>query len=145
MMRNLIFLTLLVTSGIMAEDMNCRLRCGYACCDPMSESLDSPFRRIGNTIYLSGVPGGSIERADPQSEVKEALDNLKAAVSKTGGTMNDVVKITVYMVDATNDYDALNELTPLYFSKPYPARSPVGVSALPGGKRVEIDAVIKAL
>ena len=105
-------------------------------------SPDSPYRTAGNFIFLSGVPGGSIDTPDPQTEVKEALDNLSLAVKATGKSMNDIVKMTIYMVDSSGDYSVLIELTPNYFTAPYPARSPVGVASLPGGKRIEIDAVL---
>lgn len=108
-----------------------------------TKSHDSPFRVIGKTIYLSGVPGGSINAPDPKGEVKEALDNLRAEAKLAGGDLSDVMKITVYMVDPESDFAVLDELTPTYFQKPYPARSPVGVASLPGGKRIEIDAVMK--
>lgn len=107
-----------------------------------SSSPDSPFRKASHFIFLSGVPGGSIHVDDPRAEVKEILDNLKSATIAAGGDVNDIVKVTVYMVDATDDYPILNEMTPDYFKKPYPARSPVGVASLPGGKRIEIDAVM---
>ena len=59
-----------------------------------------------------------------------------------GGDLANAVKLTVYMADLPNDYPLLNDVVPKYFTKPYPARSTVGVASLPKDHRIEIDAVI---
>src|SRR3990167_1309787 len=76
----------------------------------LSDSPDSPYRKVGDLIFLSGVPGGSTTTDDPQAEVKEVLDNLKQAAESAGGNINDIVKITVYMVDTDDDFPLLNNM-----------------------------------
>ena len=64
-----------------------------------SNSPDSDYRKAGNFIYLSGVPGGSTEIDDPQTEVKEVLDNLKAIAVAAGSNLSHIVKLQVYLQD----------------------------------------------
>ena len=99
----------------------------------------------GNTIYLSGQIG-----LDPQTmEMTQGFDaqahrvfaNLRAVAAASGGTLDDIVKLTVFLSDLTN-FVKLNEIMAQYFTNPYPARSAVGVSQLPRGALVEIDAIL---
>jgi len=99
----------------------------------------------GNTIYLSGQIG-----LDPQTmEMSEGFDaqahrvfaNLRAVAAASGGTLDDIVKLTVFLSDLTN-FVKLNEIMAQYFTNPYPARSAVGVSQLPRGALVEIEAIL---
>ena len=99
----------------------------------------------GNTIYLSGQIG-----LDPQTmEMTEGFDaqahrvfaNLRAVAAASGGTLDDIVKLTVFLSDLTN-FVKLNEIMTQYFTNPYPARSAVGVSQLPRGALVEIEAIL---
>jgi reactive intermediate/imine deaminase len=99
----------------------------------------------GNTIYLSGQIG-----LDPQTmEMSEGFDaqahrvfaNLRAVAAASGGTLDDIVKLTVFLSDLTN-FVKLNEIMAQYFTSPYPARSAVGASQLPRGALVEIEAIL---
>ena len=99
----------------------------------------------GNTIYLSGQIG-----LDPQTmEMTEGFDaqahrvfaNLRGVAAASGGTLDDIVKLTVFLSDLTN-FVKLNEIMAQYFTNPYPARSAVGVSQLPRGALVEIEAIL---
>ena len=99
----------------------------------------------GDTIYLSGQIG-----LDPQTmEMTEGFDaqahrvfaNLRAVTAASGGTLDDIVKLTVFLSDFTN-FVKLNEIMTQYFTNPYPARSAVGVSQLPRGALVEIEAIL---
>lgn len=102
--------------------------------------------RVGNTVYLSGqIP------LDPNTmnlcseaidaQISQVFDNLAAVCVAAGGTLNDVVKLTVYLKDLTHT-PRVNDAMARYFSEPYPARVALGVSALPRGARVEIDAIM---
>lgn len=102
--------------------------------------------RVDNTVYLSGQIG-----LDPQSgqlvdgvdaQIKRVLDNLKAVAEAAGGSLNDVVKINVYLTDLAN-FAKVNEAMAQYFQQPYPARAALGISALPRGALVEMDAVMQ--
>ena len=101
---------------------------------------------VDGTAYLSGqipldpesmqIVGGGIRR-----EVEQVFANLAAVAAATGGSLKDVVKLTVYLTDL-NDFETVNQVMAGKFDEPYPARAAVQVAALPRGARVEIDAVI---
>jgi reactive intermediate/imine deaminase len=101
--------------------------------------------RCGSTVYLSGQIGldpATMEMAagiDPQ--IRRVLENLKAVAAASGGSLDDIVKLTVYLTDLKN-FARLNEIMTTFFSAPYPARAAVGVASLPRGALVEIDAIM---
>lgn len=80
------------------------------------------------------VPGGTA------AELEQVLRNLDAVLAAAGCSVEDVVKTTVFLVDAA-DGKLVNERYGRHFRAPYPARSTVVVAALPMGARVEIEAV----
>ena len=99
----------------------------------------------GDLIYTSGqipldpvtmevVAGGITEQAT------QAIANLRAVLQTAGSDLDRVVKTTVYLVDL-GDFTGLNEVYSRAFGDHRPARSTVGVSSLPRGVRVEIEAV----
>lgn len=101
--------------------------------------------RVGNTVYLSGQIG-----LDPQSmqlvdgidaQIVRVFDNLQAVASAAGGTLADVVKLTVYLTDLAN-FAKVNEVMSQYFALPFPARAAIGAAALPRGALVEADAIM---
>lgn len=101
--------------------------------------------RAGRQIFLSGqipidpstgaVAGGTIEE-----QTRQVLKNLQAVLESEGATLDDVVKTTVYLTDLSA-FAAMNSVYGEFFKAPYPARATVGVSALPKGVGVEIDAI----
>ena len=103
--------------------------------------------RAGNTIYLSGQIGldpatmQMVEGVDAQ--IERVLRNLRAVAQAGGGSLADVVKLTVYLTDLGN-FARLNETMVRYFSEPYPARAAIGVASLPRGALVEIDCILYA-
>ena len=102
--------------------------------------------RAGDTIYLSGqIPldpaSGEMTEGGIAEQVRRVFDNLKAVAEATGGSLNDVVKLNVYLLNI-KDFPVINELMSGYFDEPYPARAAIGVAALPRGAAVEMDAVI---
>lgn len=104
--------------------------------------------RAGDTVYLSGqiplVPetmelvSGGAER-----QIRQVFDNLAAVAEAAGGTLADVVKLTVYLTDL-GDFPTVNEIMAEYFTEPYPARVAIGVAQLPKGASVEMDAIVVA-
>lgn len=104
--------------------------------------------RAGDTVYLSGqiplVPetmelvSGGAER-----QIRQVFDNLAAVAEAAGGTLADVVKLTVYLTDL-GDFPTVNEIMAEYFTEPYPARAAIGVAQLPKGASVEMDAIVVA-
>ena len=99
----------------------------------------------GDTVYLSGQIGldpASMQMVDGiEAQIRRVFDNLKAVAVASGGGMNDVVKLNVYLTDLAH-FAKVNEIMAGYFSQPYPARAAVGVAALPRGALVEMDAVM---
>ena len=101
--------------------------------------------RAGNTVYMSGQIG-----LDPQTmqmvegidaQIKRVFDNLKAVAQAAGGTLNDVVRFTVYLTDLKH-FAKVNEAMANYLTEPYPARAAIGVASLPRDALVEVDAVM---
>jgi len=101
--------------------------------------------RAGATVYLSGQIG-----LDPQTmtlvegfegQAHQVFRNLQAVAQAAGASLDDVVKVSVFLVDLGN-FAKLNEVMAQYFEQPYPARAAVGVAALPRGALVEVEAVL---
>jgi 2-iminobutanoate/2-iminopropanoate deaminase len=81
------------------------------------------------------VQGGTVAQAEA------ALHNLLRIVEASGRTESDVLRVQLYLTDM-DDLPAVNELYARTFSAPYPARTTIGVAALPGGASFEVDAVV---
>jgi reactive intermediate/imine deaminase len=99
------------------------------------------------TIYLSGqiplVPSTmEMVEGDTRRQIEQIFDNLRAVAQAANGDLDDIVKLTVYLVDLA-DFGVVNEVMESRFSSPYPARAAVQVAALPRGARVEIDAIMR--
>ena len=102
--------------------------------------------KVGNLVFLSGqiplVPETmQVVAGDFEARTRQVFDNLKAVATAAGGSLNDVVKLTIFLTDLDN-FAAVNAVMEDYFEQPYPARAAVGVSALPKGVDVEADAVL---
>ena len=101
--------------------------------------------RCGDTVYCSGQIGlepATMQLADGiDAQIHRVFANLQAVAAAAGGSLGDAVKVTIYLVDLGN-FARVNEIMAQYFAAPYPARATVGVSALPRGARVEVDAIL---
>jgi len=102
--------------------------------------------KIGNTVYLSGqiplVPETmQLVAGDMRAQITRVFDNLAAVAKAAGGTLQDVVKLNVYLTDLAH-FPLVNEIMAQYFREPFPGRAAVGVAALPKGAAVEMDAVM---
>lgn len=101
--------------------------------------------KVGNTVYLSGQIGldpttmAMVEGIDAQ--IVRVFENLKAVAEASGGSLQDVVKLNVFLTDLGN-FSKVNETMARYFAEPFPARAAIGVSALPRGALVEADGVL---
>ncbi len=101
----------------------------------------------GKTLFLSGQVGldpatGAIVRGGVEAEVDQIMANITAVLTAAGRDLCDVVKTNVYLAHM-DDYPAMNAAYARAFNKPYPARTCIGVSALPLGARVEIEAIVR--
>ncbi len=101
--------------------------------------------RVGDTVYLSGQipldPTTMLLVEGFENQVRRVFDNLKAVCEAAGGTLNDLVKVNVYLIDLAN-FAKVNEIMATYFVQPFPARAAVGIAALPRGAEVEIEGVM---
>lgn len=103
---------------------------------PLSEAV-----RVGDTVYLSGKLG--LSRDGEQGitpETRRTMEAIKTSVEAKGGTMADVVKCTVFLVNMS-DYGAMNAVYREYFPENQPARSAVGVSELVANALIEIECI----
>jgi reactive intermediate/imine deaminase len=102
--------------------------------------------RAGDTVYLAGQIGldpktMSIVEGGVEAQCRRVLDNLRAVARASGGDLDRVVKLNVYVTDM-NTFPAVNAVMDEYLREPYPARATVAVAALPRGASVEMDAVM---
>lgn len=102
--------------------------------------------QAGNTVYLSGqIPLDpstmQLVEGDIRKQVDQVFENIKQVVEAAQGSMDNVVKLTVYLTNLA-DVSAVNEAIAHYFKQPYPARTTIQVSALPKGSAVEIEALM---
>lgn len=106
----------------------------------------SQATRTGNLVFFSGqVPlnpaTGELVSGDITAQARQAFDNLKAVCAVSGGSMQDIVRVGLYLTDLAQ-FGAVNAVMAEYFEAPYPARSTIEVSALPRGAVFEVDAVL---
>ena len=102
--------------------------------------------RVGNTVYLSGqIPldpaTGKLVDGDFAAQARRVFENLAAVAAASGGSLADVAKLTVYLIDLGR-FAEVNEIMARYFAAPYPARAAIGVAALPRNSAIEIDAIM---
>ena len=91
--------------------------------------------QVGFDAQGNIVPGGIAE------QTRQALENVRACLAAAGCTMDDVVKVTAFLVDL-EDFAGYNQVYAEFFTEPYPARTTVG-ARLPTGLLVEIEAVAR--
>jgi len=102
--------------------------------------------RSGNAVYLSGQialdpASGEVVEGGIDAQARRAFDNLRAVCMAAGGSLHHVARVGLYLTDL-GDFAAVNAVMAEYFEAPYPARSTIGVSALPKGVAFEVDAVM---
>jgi reactive intermediate/imine deaminase len=116
---------------------------------PQAIGTYSQAIRAGQTVYLSGQIGldpatMQLVGGDIEAQTRRAFENLKAVAEAAGGSLNEAVKLTIFLTDLSH-FPKINEIMALYCTKPYPARSTVGVAQLPRGALVEIECVLHLL
>jgi len=113
---------------------------------PQAIGTYSQAVKVGDTVYLSGqiplVPETmEMITGDIRDQITRVFSNLAAVAAASGGSLQDVVKLNVFLTDLAN-FPTVNEVMAEFFNEPYPARAAVGVAALPKGAQVEMDAVM---
>ena len=77
-----------------------------------------------------------------RAQIMRVFDNLQAVAEAAGGSLADVAKLNIFLVDLGN-FPLVNEVMADYFDEPYPARAAIGVAALPKDAGVEMDAILE--
>jgi 2-iminobutanoate/2-iminopropanoate deaminase len=104
--------------------------------------------KVDGFLFFSGQVAqdpatGKVVEGGIVPETDRVFQNLSAVLKAAGKRVDDVVRAGVYLTNMT-DYMALNGIYAQHFSQPFPARTVIGVAALPLGACVEIDLVVKA-
>ncbi|MFM1849840.1 MAG: RidA family protein [Burkholderiaceae bacterium] len=106
--------------------------------------------KVGQTVWLSGQipldPATMTLVGDDSPEgvvlqIHQAFKNLAAVARAAGGSLNDVVKVNLFLTDLSH-FAKVNEIMAQYFDQPYPARAAVGVASLPRGAAFEAEAIM---
>jgi 2-iminobutanoate/2-iminopropanoate deaminase len=119
--------------------------------EPLATYLDrykaptSTVTKHNGTIYVTGAPPfdpetGEIFKGDISRQTEIVLDQMKACVEAAGSSLEDVLKVNVY-VTSVDMFPAVNEVYRRYFPKDQPARIFVNVPAWNGGFDIEVDCV----
>ena len=100
----------------------------------------------GDVVFISGqvafIPStGELNNNTFESEVNQVIDNLDAICKEVGGSLDNILKLSIFLTDLSN-FDAVNDLMKQRFSEPFPARSTIEVSRLPKDVNIEMDAIL---
>jgi len=101
--------------------------------------------RAGGLVYTSGQIGidpatGALVPGGIEAQTRRVLENLKAVLAASGSSLEKVLRVTVYLTDLAH-FQAMNRIFSEYLDAHRPARSTVGVAALPVGALVEMDMI----
>ena len=108
---------------------------------PYSQAIKS-----GNTVYLSGqIPLDpqtmELVSGDIEDQARQVFTNLSAVCEEAGGSLKEIVKLNLYLIDLDN-FAVVNQIMEEFFTSPYPARAAVGVKALPKKSQFEAEAIM---
>ncbi len=112
---------------------------------PVTGAPYSQAIACGDLLFVSGQgpvnpETGKIVYGDIQQQVRLTLENLKAILEAGGSSLNDVLKVTVFLADM-DDFTQINEIYKEYFPEPRPARSCIQAERLPFDIKIEIEAI----
>jgi reactive intermediate/imine deaminase len=112
---------------------------------PAAIGIYSQAVQVDKTIYLSGqipLDPATMQLAEGiEAQIVRVFENLKAVAEAAGASLNDAVKLNIYLTDLGN-FAKVNEVMARYVVEPFPARAAVGVKELPRGSLVEADAIL---
>ena len=102
--------------------------------------------KVGDTVYLSGQIGlepgsGELVSDNFEAQVRQAFANMQAVIQAAGGTLDSIVKLTLFLTDLSK-FASANAIMAELIPQPFPARSTIGVSSLPKGAQFEVEAII---
>jgi 2-iminobutanoate/2-iminopropanoate deaminase len=112
---------------------------------PAAMAVYSQAIDAGGFVFCAGQIGldpesGKLVEGGVQPQADRALRNLRGVLDAAGLTLEDVVKTTCFLADIA-DFAAFNEVYARFFGDAPPARSTFAVAALPGGARIEVEAI----
>ena len=98
------------------------------------------------TVYLSGQIGlepgsGELVSENFDAQVRQAFANMEAVIKEAGGTLNNIVKLTLFLTDLSR-FTAAHAIMAELIPQPFPARSTIGVASLPKGAQFEVEAIL---
>ncbi|MBI4390635.1 MAG: RidA family protein [candidate division NC10 bacterium] len=101
--------------------------------------------RADGVVYTSGQIGldpatGALVPGGIEAQTRRVLENLKAVLAAAGSSFDGVLRVTVYLTDLSH-FPVMNRIFAEYLDAARPARSTVGVAALPMGALVEMDMI----
>lgn len=113
---------------------------------PQAIGTYSQAVKVGDTVYVSGqIPliAETMEliEEDIAEQVRQIFRNLSAIAEAAGGSLEDYVKLNVFLTDL-NNFAIVNEVMAEFYQQPYPARAALGIAALPRGAEVEVDGIM---
>ena len=100
----------------------------------------------GDVVFISGqvafIPStGELNNNTFENEVNQVIDNLDAICKEAGGSLDHILKLSIFLTDLSN-FDTVNNVMKERFSEPFPARSTIEVSRLPKDVNIEMDAIL---
>ena len=100
----------------------------------------------GDVVFISGqIPldpeNGQLNNATFEDETNQVIDNLEAICQEAGGTLDHILKLTIYLTDLSK-FDVVNSIMASRFSEPFPARATLEISKLPKEVSIEMDAIL---
>jgi len=100
----------------------------------------------GDVVFISGqvafIPStGELNNNTFENEVNQVIDNLDAICKEAGGSLDNILKMSIFLTDLSN-FDTVNNIMKERFSEPFPARSTIEVSRLPKDVNIEMDAIL---
>lgn len=107
---------------------------------PYSQAIKANGMLFASGQIAINPETGNIVDGGIESQAHQVLTNIKNLVEAAGLSMCNIVKTTVFMTDIS-DFATVNGIYAQYFQEPYPARSAVGVKALPKGALIEIEVI----
>jgi 2-iminobutanoate/2-iminopropanoate deaminase len=137
-----VLLALLSACGLHRSNKGPRVE--FIAASPATNLPFSAAVRVGNLLFLSGQIGvGADGRLVPggiAAETRQAMENIRAVLARSGSRMERIVKCTVMLADM-QEWAAMNVVYSAYFPDAKPARSSFGANGLALGARVEIECI----
>lgn len=101
--------------------------------------------KVGNLVFLSGQIGidpktGNLVAGGIVAETRQVMNNIRAVLAEANLTFENIIKVTIFLSNLA-DFAEVNQIYSEFFPKDFPARSTVGVQALPKGAKVEIEVI----